>query len=139
VRAVINECTARNYGDSLIHVETLRQAEQLQGVGAIVACVPNFPPATAPEKEARRVLECFLQKSHKGALLEMCYHPTAWTEIAEIGQNAGWQVVLGTEAMIYQGLEQDRYWTGKDVAQLPVEKVREAIARKLNETNHRES
>jgi quinate dehydrogenase len=74
-----------------------------------------------------------LQKLHKGALLEMCYHPTTWTEIAEISKNAGWQVVLGTEALIYQGLEQDRYWTGKEVAQLPVEKVQEAIARKLNE------
>ena len=63
----------------------------------------------------------------------MCYHPTTWTEIAEMSQNAGWQVVLGTEALIYQGLEQDRYWTGKEVVQLPVEKVQEAIARKLNE------
>ncbi|KAF1944396.1 Aminoacid dehydrogenase-like protein [Clathrospora elynae] len=133
VRAVISECTARGYGDSLIHVATVSQAERLEGVGAIVACVPNFTPSTAPEREARKVLECFLQKSHKGAVLEMCYHPTTWTEIAEISQNAAWQVVLGTEALIYQGLEQDRYWTGKEVKQLPVEKVQQAIAVKLSE------
>ena len=72
-------------------------------------------------------------KPHKGAILEMCYHPTPWTEIAEISQNAGWQVVLGTEALIYQGLEQDRYWTGKEVRELPVGKVQEAIALKLSE------
>lgn len=134
VRAVIDECTARGYGDSLVHVSTVAQAEQLEGVGAIVACVPNFTPATPQEKEARSVLEVFLHnKSHKGALLEMCYHPTPYTEITEIGQEAGWQIILGTEALIYQGLEQDRYWTGREVAQLPVDKVQQAIAAKLNE------
>ena len=56
-----------------------------------------------------------------------------WTEIAEVGKQNDWQIVLGTEALIYQGLEQDRYWTGKAVAELPVEKVQEAIARKLSE------
>ena len=63
----------------------------------------------------------------------MCYHPTTWTEIAEVAKQNDWQIVLGTEALIYQGLEQDRYWTGKAVADLPVVQVQEAIARKLNE------
>jgi quinate dehydrogenase len=130
---VIAECTARGYGDSLVHVATVQQAQLLEGVGAIVACIPNFSPSTPSELEARDVLDCFLQKLHKGALLEMCYHPTTWTGIAEISQKAGWQVVLGTEALIYQGLEQDRYWTGREVKELPVVKVQEAIARKLNE------
>jgi quinate dehydrogenase len=130
---VIDECTARGYGDSLIHVATVQQAQQLEGVGAIVACVPNFSPSTPLELDARDVLNCFLQKTRKGALLEMCYHPTPWTEIAEISQKTGWQVVLGTEALIYQGLEQDRYWTGREVKELPVVKVQEVIARKLNE------
>ena len=112
----------------------MEQAEQLEGVGAIVAAVPNLSPSTEQEKQARRVLECFLQrKKHKGAILEMCYHPTPWTKIAELSQKAGWQVILGTEALIYQGLEQDRCWTGREVHQLPVKKVQEAIARKLNE------
>ncbi|CAA9965010.1 Quinate dehydrogenase [Pyrenophora teres f. maculata] len=133
VTAVINECTARGYGSSLRHVASVEQAQKLENVGAIVACVPNFTPSTPAEIEARRVLECFLQKEHKGALLEMCYHPTTWTEIAEVSKNAGWQVVLGTEALIYQGLEQDRYWTGKEVRDLPVVEVQEAIAKKMNE------
>lgn len=98
-----------------------------------MACVPNFTPATNEEKQARAVLEAFLQKPHKGAILEMCYHPTPYTEIAEISRTAGWQLILGTEALIYQGLEQDRYWTGRAVAQLPVAKVQQAIAMKLNE------
>ncbi|KAL1609997.1 hypothetical protein SLS60_001662 [Paraconiothyrium brasiliense] len=133
VRAVIEECTARGYGDDLVDVSTVSQAQELEGVGAIVACVPNFSPKTEAEKEARAVLECFLQKTHKGAILEMCYHPSPWTEIAEISQKESWKVILGTEAMIYQGLEQDKYWTGKTVEQMPVKKVMEVIAAKLSE------
>lgn len=133
VQAVIDECTARGYGESLVHVSTVAQAEQLEDVGAIVACVPNFSPVTSQEKEARSVLEVFLSRKHKGAILEMCYHPTPYTEIAELSQNAGWQVILGTEALIYQGLEQDRYWTGREVRQLPVNQVQQAIAAKLSE------
>jgi quinate dehydrogenase len=40
-------------------------------------------------------------------------------------------VILGTEAMIYQGLEQDKYWTGKEVSELPKDKVQAVIAAKL--------
>ncbi|KAJ8110857.1 hypothetical protein OPT61_g6403 [Boeremia exigua] len=136
VKAVIDECTARGFGESLIDVSTVAQAEELEGVGAIVACVPDFPPKTPEEKEARAVLETFLNKPHKGAILEMCYHPSPWTEIAGISEKAGWQLILGTEAMIYQGLEQDRYWTGKPVSELPKEKVQAVIAAKLAEARH---
>lgn len=136
VKAVIDECTARGFGDSLIDVSTVAQAEQLEGVGAIVACVPDFPPKTPEEMEARAVLETFLNKPHKGAILEMCYHPSPWTEIAGISEKAGWQLILGTEALIYQGLEQDRYWTGKPVSELPKAKVQAVIAAKLAEARH---
>lgn len=119
----------------LIHVATVAQAEQLEGVGAIVSCIPDFPPVTENEKEVRRILECFLQrKPHKASILEMAYHPNPFTEIAAISQKSGWKVILGTEALIYQGLEQDRYWTGREVQQLPVEKVQQAIATKLSES-----
>lgn len=136
VQAVIDECTARGFGDSLVDVSTVAQAEELEGVGAIVSCVPDFPPKTAEEKEARAVLENFLNRPHKGAILEMCYHPSPWTEIAGLSEKAGWQLILGTEAMIYQGLEQDRYWTGKPVSELPKAKVQAVIAAKLAEARH---
>jgi len=106
VDAVIAECKARGYGERLMHVATPEQAEGLEGPGAIVSCVPNYPPKTENEIAARKAMEVMLNKQHKGAILEMCYHPTVWTEIAEISKQAGWQVILGTEAMIYQGLAQ---------------------------------
>jgi quinate dehydrogenase len=133
VKAVIDECTARGYGDSLVDVATVEQAEELEGVGAIIACVPNFAPKLPEEIEARKVLEVFLAKQHKGAILEMCYHPTPWTEIAEISKIAGWNVILGTEAMIYQGLEQDKYWTGREIQDMPLKEVHKVIAAKLSE------
>jgi len=132
VGAVMTWCESQGYGDELVHVASASQARDLEGPGAIVACVPNFRPVTAAEKEARSVTEVFLNKPHKGAILEMCYHPTPWTEIAALSQAAGWQVILGTEAVIYQGLEQDRYWTGRESSELPLKEVKDVIARELS-------
>jgi quinate dehydrogenase len=54
--AILAEKTARGYGaNSMIHVSTASHALQLEGVGAIVACVPNFNPKISEEHEARRV------------------------------------------------------------------------------------
>jgi quinate dehydrogenase len=106
VAAVIAECRARGYGDGLVHVSSVAEAEKLDGPGAIVACVPDLPPQTPAEKMARAVVECFLGKPHKGAILEMCYHPSPWTALGALAENEGWQVILGTEAMIWQGIEQ---------------------------------
>ena len=134
VDAVIEECSRNGFGEDLLHVEQPSHARQLEGPGAIVACVPNFSPRTPSEVAARQVLEIMLAKDHKGAILEMCYHPSPWTEIAEISKRAGWEVILGTEAMIWQGLEQDRYWTGRTIEQLPVEKVKAVIGAALEKS-----
>ena len=130
VDAVISWCRDHGYGEGLIHVATVKEAEQLEAVGAIVACVPDFAPSTSAEIEARGILQTFLGKS-KGAILEMCYHPKPWTQIAELAEKADWKLILGTEAMIWQGLAQESYWTGKPFAELAVEEVKAAIAKKL--------
>jgi len=135
VEAVIAECKSKGFGQNLIHVETVAEAKALQAPGAIVACVPDFPPKTENEIQARNVMETFLNKDHKGAILEMCYHPSPWTEIGKIAEDARWQVILGTEAMIYQGLEQDKLWTGKHLDELPLEKVKSAIAARLGQAH----
>ncbi|KAI3394604.1 hypothetical protein diail_2527 [Diaporthe ilicicola] len=128
VDAVVAECAERGFGAGLVHVETVEQARSLEGAGAIVACVPDFPPVTDLEKQARAVTEVFLgEKQHKGAILEMCYNPTPFTMLGKLAEGAGWQVILGTEAMIYQGIEQDRYFTGRSTEELPVQKVKEVI------------
>ncbi|PPJ55897.1 hypothetical protein CBER1_03800 [Cercospora berteroae] len=133
VEAVMSWCKSEGYGDGLVHVKTVAEAEALEGAGAIVACVPNFPPVTEAEKEARRITEVFLNKSHKGAMLEMCYHPSPWTELGGLAEAAGWKVILGTEAMIYQGFAQHTLWHGRIIEQLPVEEVKKVVAHALSQ------
>ncbi|KAK3320160.1 hypothetical protein B0T19DRAFT_282830 [Cercophora scortea] len=131
VEAVVAECTARGYGDRLVHVATVEQASALRGPGAIVACVPDFAPMTDAERLVRHITEVMLQKAHKGAMLEMCYNPSPYTALGALAEAEGWQVILGTEAMIWQGIEQDKYWTGRAASELPVKEVKTAIAAKL--------
>jgi len=104
----------------------VKEAKALKAPGTIVATIPNIAPKTLEEIEARKVVEVFLGKE-KGAILEMCYHPLPFTEIGGLGERLGWQVILGTEAMIYQGLEQDQHWTGREIADLPSKQVHVAI------------
>ena len=106
VDAVISECTERGYGDRLVHIASVEQAERLEGPGAIVACIPDFPPKTEDEVLVRRIVETFLRKEDKGAMLEMCYNPSPFTELGALAEKEGWQVILGTEALIWQEVEQ---------------------------------
>ncbi len=106
VAAVVAECTERAYGVRLVHVETVEQAEALEGPGAVVACIPDLPPTTKEEKVVRRITEVMLEKENKGALLEMCYNPSPFTDLGAVAESKGWQVILGTEALIWQGIEQ---------------------------------
>ncbi|PTB36484.1 Quinate dehydrogenase [Trichoderma asperellum] len=128
VEAVIRDCASRGYGQDLLHISTVDQARYVAGPGAIVACVPDFTPQTTEEKLARQITEILLDKEHKGAMLEMCYNPTPFTALGMLAEKKGWDVILGTEALIWQGLEQDTYWTGNTVEGLPAEKVKAAIA-----------
>lgn len=134
VDAVIQDCRKRGYGEGLVHVASAEQAKELAGPGAIVACVPDFDPQTTEEKLAREITNIFLDKA-TGAMLEMCYNPTPFTKLGALAESKGWQVILGTEALIWQGIEQDRYWTGKSSDELPVEKVQAAIANKIAQSS----
>lgn len=133
VEALINDCTSKGYGYGLSHVSCAAQAKELESPGAIVSCVPDFEPSTEEEKQARSTIMEFLGKDAKGAILEMCYNPTPFTLLGELAEKAGWQVILGTEALIWQGLEQDKYWTEREVSDLPVDVVKEVIAKNLSE------
>ncbi|KAF4551739.1 Quinate dehydrogenase-like protein [Elsinoe fawcettii] len=134
VEVLMQWCQKQGYGEGLVHVKTVEEAEKLESVGAIVACVPDLVPKSEEEITARRILEHFLGREHKGAILEMAYHPAPWTNVAQIATDFKWQVILGTEAMIYQGFEQDRYWTGKGLDELPVEKVKKVISEQLQKS-----
>ena len=55
VAAVLADCRRQGYGDTLVHVATPEQAEALPAPGAVVSCVPDFPPRTDAERAARAV------------------------------------------------------------------------------------
>ena len=129
VDLVISSFKGKRWAGELIPVESYKDAQRLEGPGAIVSCIPDFAPKTPKERETREIIIAMLSKSHKGAILEMCYHPTPWTAIAEISAKAGWQVILGTEAMIWQALEQQRLWTGRSLSDMPLKEVKELVAK----------
>ncbi|KAI1347112.1 quinate dehydrogenase [Xylaria sp. FL0043] len=135
VEAVMRECRAKGYGHSLVHVATVQEAAALEAPGAIVACVPDYPPKTAEEKMARAVIETFLKKERKGAILDMCYNPSPYTELGAIAGREGWQVILGTEAMIWQGFEQSKLWTNVELKDLPVAKCKQMIAARISDAS----
>ena len=131
VEAVRKDCEGTGYGTGLLHVQTVNQAKELEGPGAIVACVPDFAPQTAKERVARDITVTFLDKTKKGAMLEMCYNPTPFTQLGALAEGKGWQVILGTEALIGQGLEQDKYWTGKSIEEMPLQELQRLMAEKI--------
>lgn len=132
VDQVILECQIKRFGEGLRYIGSIEEAEKLEGPRVIVSAIPDFAPKSVDEVRTRKVIETMLGKKDKGAILEMCYHPSPDTAIAKISRSSGWQLIEGVEAMIWQGLEQDKVWLRRKVSTLPVEKVKEVIAAKLS-------
>ncbi|RAL02198.1 shikimate dehydrogenase family protein [Aspergillus ibericus CBS 121593] len=140
VQAILDEDNQRNPSADkapLIPVTDPAVAQTLETPAAIVSGIPNYPPKTEEEIRARQVLQALLgtadDQKPKGVILEMCYHPVIWTEIAELASAAGWKVIVGSEALLWQGLEQARLWTGTDVVAVPglLDMVKEVVAKNL--------
>jgi len=130
VDAVIAECTAKGFGGNLRYIASVAEAESLPGPRVVVSAIPDFEPKSEDEKRARGIVETMLGKKEKGAILEMCYHPSPDTAVARIAKRSGWQLIGGIEAMIWQGLEQDKIWLRRKASTLPVEDVKRVLAPK---------
>ncbi|KKK20229.1 hypothetical protein P175DRAFT_0499176 [Aspergillus ochraceoroseus IBT 24754] len=144
VEAILAEDKQRNPTPSadfapLIHVTDPVMASTLEAPVAIVSGIPNYPPKTEEELRARECLRVLLDRQthekNQGVILEMCYHPLPWTEIAQLASDARWKVILGSEALIWQGLEQARLWTGTDIIAVPglVDRVKAVVAQSIAE------
>ncbi|PLN84378.1 putative quinate 5-dehydrogenase [Aspergillus taichungensis] len=142
VEAILREDNQRNPDSTkapLIHVSDPATAAAADKPAAIVSGIPNYPPKTPEELCARETLQAFLgphqssSEPYRGVILEMCYHPTPYTEIATLASATGWKVIMGTEALIWQGLEQARLWTGRDVVAVPglVQAVRDMVSKSI--------
>lgn len=144
VEAILKEDAGRSYDGfkaELLYISELSQVEGLESPAAIVSGIPDYPPKTEEEIKTRNVIQAILDRPSKGVLLEMCYHPHPWTQIAELAKESGWQVIPGTEALIWQGVEQAKLWTGKDIPTQPgvVQKVKDMVAEKIEERTREKS
>lgn len=144
VAAIMDEDRRRNPDPNaqapLQPVTDPEEASRLESPAAIVSGIPNYPPKTTEELRSRAVVQAFLGTAadaprQQGVILEMCYHPVPWTEIAQLASRAGWKVILGSEALIWQGLEQARLWTGRDIVGTPglVQQVKDVVTKSIAE------
>lgn len=131
---VILECTSKGFGSGLRYLSSISEAQSLPAPAVIVSAIPDFLPKSEDEIRAREIIATMLGKEEKGAILEMCYHPSPNTGIAKLSEESGWQVIGGSEAMIWQGLEQDKVWLRRKVSSFPVEEVKKIIAAKLEKS-----
>lgn len=131
VEKIQEEMAANGFTGEIVHIATPEQAKEVANPHLIVLAVPDFAPVTDEEKLARETLDVFINQENKGAVLEMCYHPTQITRLYLAFHEAGWDVVGGIEAMIYQGFAQQVLWTGYSLDEMPtkdvVDYVRETI------------
>ncbi|EXJ86763.1 shikimate dehydrogenase [Capronia epimyces CBS 606.96] len=120
----------------LVHVKSVEQAQTLEPPYYVVGTVPDFPPTTPKEIEARRILEVFLQQPQqpKGVLLDMCFKPRN-TSTLKLGAKYGWTTVDGTKIIGHQIQEQYRLWAGEDaVAKLDVAGAWEVLEKAASES-----
>ncbi|EKD21463.1 putative Quinate dehydrogenase [Drepanopeziza brunnea f. sp. 'multigermtubi' MB_m1] len=133
IRDVIDYCTAKGFGSGLREVASVAEARALPGPRVVVSAIPDLAPRSEAELRTRAVVEVMLGKQlagGKGCLLDMCYHPNPDTAISRLAGESGWRVIGGVEAMIWQGLEQDKIWLRRRVSTLPVEEVERVFASK---------
>lgn len=132
VQAVIAHFEAvPGFGGELVHVPTMEEAAELETPVLVVGCVPDLPPKEKGEILARDVALTFLRRREKGHVLEMAYHPKPITAFYSLARQNGWNVLSGTEAMIYQGIAQQSLWMEKPSDEFPVSEAREAIKQAL--------
>lgn len=115
----------------LIWVGSAEEAAALESPVVIVGTIPDIPPKEEGELEVRKIFKSFLEREEKGYILEMCYHPSPRTEFYTLGEEAGWKMLFGTEAMIWQGVAQEVLWTETSFAKFNVEEGAGLIAQRL--------
>lgn len=116
----------------VLHVSSVEQAQTVLAPKLIVGCIPDFPPKTAGEILAKDIVDAFLLSSEKGYLLEMCYHPVR-TRLYAAGELAGWTMIDGIEATIWQGVAQNLLWSEEYATEAGIEEVRRVVREHITE------
>jgi quinate dehydrogenase len=133
VTPIIESFKGHGFDDHLVYISSIEQAQSLRSAFLIVGTVPNYPPKEPAELLVRDIVQEFLQRPDKGYMLEMCYFPVRRTAYYEMGEQSGWTMIYGTEAMIWQGVAQQSLWTEIPLNKLPVEQAKTVIASKISQ------
>lgn len=128
VTLIMDSFKAVGFTGELIHVSSVEQAASLETPVFVVGTVPDFPPKEPGEIMARSIVNHFLDRPEKGYILEMCYHPKPRTEFYNLGERAGWNMLYGTESMIWQGVAQQVLWSELPLGGFKLESAHKAVA-----------
>jgi len=130
---VIESMKKNGFDGEIIHIKTPEQAKKMEMPKLVVLTVPNFAPSLPEEIIARNTLEVFIQQEAPGIVLEMCYHPVIETQLYHDFHNAKWRVISGVEAMIYQGIAQQVFWTGYKLEEIPTKSIIKTLYNTIRE------
>ena len=128
VAVIINWFKAVGCPIEILHVSSIEQAALLETPVLVVGTVPDITPKNPGEILCRNIISTFLTGPKKGYILEMCYHPIPRTEFFNLGEKAGWKMLYGTEALIWQGVAQQALWMELPQDSFKLEEVHKVVS-----------
>jgi quinate dehydrogenase len=128
---IIQSFAGSDIHEKLVYVGSVEEARHLESPVLVVGTVPDIPPTQDGEILARNITVEFLKHKSKGYILEMCYHPNLETTFFKLGKNYGWEMILGTEAMIYQGIAQQILWQEQQLSDKSIQEAKRVIRQAL--------
>lgn len=133
IDALIESMRGNGFKGEIVPILNPEQAKSVPKPDLVVLTVPDFEPSSEEELLAKATLDVFIQQDAPGAVLEMCYHPNEITRLYRDFEAHGWKVINGVEAMIYQGIVQQKLWTGYPLLMMPIDEVTKHVYSTLHD------
>lgn len=125
-----------SFDAELIYVTSVEQASELETPVLVVGTIPDIAPEIPGEFLVQNIVRLFLEKEVKGVVLEMCYHPSPATAFFTLATGHGWEVLPGTEAMIYQGIAQQVLWQERPLSDFNAREISRLVREALKAQDH---
>ena len=124
------------------YLSTGEEAKAAETPFFVVGTVPDHPPSSAEEHAVQDIMKELLtsEQRERGVVLEMCYHPKVQTTLYNLCEAAGWTVIPGTEATLWQDVVQHLLWTEKEgIQDVWVKETRTAIWDAIEESRRKKA
>jgi quinate dehydrogenase len=127
--------THETWAAKLTYVEDPAAVTSLEPPFLVVGTVPDYPATSDEEKRAQEVTKAFLARTSDAVALEMCYMPKVVTCFYTLAEQAGWTVISGVQAVLWQGIAQEVLWTEHVKVAEPeaFEKANHAVTMRMRE------